>query len=83
MELFWDFLIDNYTLKQLSVDRLDENILKQYTDYCMTERGNSKTTIHNNHNVIRILVRHLMDKGYLVYNPYEKVANFLVGLTHD
>ena len=73
MELFWDFLIDNYTPKQLSVDRLDETILKHYTDYCMTERGNSKTTIHNNHNVIRILVRHLMDKGYLNYNPYEKV----------
>ena len=37
MELFWDFLIGNYTPKQLSVDRLDETILKHYTDYCMTE----------------------------------------------
>ena len=71
LEYFWDFVKDQYG--NINISRLDDKILNSYTDYCRDKRGNTSTTIHNNHKVIQVLVKYSMLKDYLDTNPYDKV----------
>lgn len=69
--LFWDFVKDEFG--NINISRLDDKILNRYTDYCRDQRGNTSTTIHNNHKVIQVLVKYSITKDYLDKNPYDKV----------
>ena len=71
LELFWEYVKDQFG--NINISRLDDKILNQYTDYCRNSRGNTSTTIHNNHKVIQVLVKYSMLKDYLDRNPYDKV----------
>ena len=71
LEYFWDFVKDKYG--NINISRLDDKILNDYTDYCRDKRGNTSTTIHNNHKVVQVLIKYSILKDYMDTNPYKKV----------
>ena len=54
--------------------RQDNCILNDYMDFCRVERDNTSTTIHNNMNVLRLLVKVILEKEYIDKNPFEKLT---------
>ena len=73
-KIFWEFLKDNYKLNELDVTKIDTKMLNDYMEYCRVVKGNSSTNIHNNMNVIRLLVNWIVDKGYVDENPMKKIT---------
>ena len=73
-KLFWEFLKNNYRVSDLDVTQIDTKLLIDYMEYCRVEKGNSSTNIHNNINVIRLLVKVILDKRYIDENPIEKIT---------
>ncbi len=68
---FKDFIFDKYG--NISIDKIDDDVLNSYTDYCRDELGNNPTTIHNKHKAVQILIRYSLKKGYIQKSPYENV----------
>jgi integrase len=73
LNLFWEFLKNNFKRKDLDVTSFDTELLNQYMEYCRIDRGNNSTTISNNMNVLRNLSNLLVDKSYIVENPFTKL----------
>ena len=73
LNLFWEFLKNNFKQKDLDVSSFDTELLNQYMEYCRIEMGNNSTTISNKMNVLRNLSKVLVDKNYIVENPFTKL----------
>ena len=71
LNYFKDFVLDKYG--NITVDKIDDTVLNEYTDYCRDELGNNPTTIHNKHKAVQIITKYSQMKGYITQNPYGKV----------